>query len=199
MTKGLMEALVKWQALKPEIKFDATNPHFKSKYASLAGIIKAVKPALEECGLAYAHTVAGGRIWTLLMHPESEGMLISERPLPDSGKIQDEGSHVTYQKRYQLVALLGLAGEEDNDGSTANVSALPRATKKNIEGAISNVEKGMKSGNRQVIDLVRANFQVDTAQLRELFEAEYFHFEERMTALVEKLENAGYEVKKVKS
>ncbi len=193
-----MEALVKWQERKPEIKFDATNPHFKSKYASLAGIIKTVKPVLAECGLAYAHTVVGGRIWTLLMHPESEGMLIAERPLPESGKVQDEGSVITYQKRYQLAALLGIAGEEDNDGNTANIGSLPRATKKQVESAITNVEKGMASGNRQVIDVMRSNVQLDTAQLRELFEAEYFHFEERMTALVERMENAGYEVKKVK-
>lgn len=198
MTKGFMEALVKWQENKPDIKFDANNPHFKSKYASLAGIIKAIKAPLSECGITYVHTVVGGRIWTLLMHPETEGQLVAERPLPDSGTIQNEGSVITYQKRYQLAALLGIAGEEDTDGNNATATSLPRATKKQVEGAITNVEKGMASGNRQVIDLMRANYQIDTAQLRELFEAEYFHFEERMTALMEKMENAGYDVKKTK-
>ena len=115
ITKGLMEALAKWQANKPAVDLDGNNPHFKSKYATLGNIIKTIQPILADCGLTYVQTVQGGNIVTVLMHPESEGVLVSERPIPDYQKVQDEGSFITYQKRYQLSALLGIATESDTD------------------------------------------------------------------------------------
>jgi hypothetical protein len=200
LTKEMMSALVEWHAKKPEVNFDSEikSKSYTVKYASLGAIVKAIKPVLKEVGLSYTHLVTNGRVVTILMHGESGGVLYSERPLPDNANMQDEGARITYQKRYQLSAMLGISTEEDKDAPDVAGGSLPRATKKQIDSAITNVEKGMASGNRQVVDIMRSNVQLDTSQLRELFEAEYFYFEERMTSLVERMENAGYEVKKVK-
>ena len=197
ITKGLMEALAKWQSQKPSVDLDGSNPHFKSKYATLANIIKTVQPILADCALTYVQTVNGGNIVTVLMHPESEGVLVSERPIPEFNKVQDEGSFITYQKRYQLSALLGIATESDTDGNGVEkqkVTALPKATDAQIDNAINGKTKGMASGNRQVIDLVLASLTIDSAQMRRLVEAEYRYFPDRLTGVVLLLEELGYTV-----
>jgi hypothetical protein len=197
MTKGLMEALGKWQEVKPPVDLDGNNPHFKSKYATLANIIKTVQPILAQCGLTYVQAVQGGNIITVLMHPKSEGVMVSERPIPEYTKVQDEGSFITYQKRYQLSALLGIATDSDTDGNGVEkqkATALPKAIDAQIENAITGGTKGMASGNRQVIDLVLAGLTVDSAQVRRLVEAEYRHFPDRLTAVVLLLEELGYVV-----
>ena len=198
LTKGMMEALVKWQGVKPEIKFDATNPHFKSKYASLAGIIKAVKDDLSGCGLSYTHLVTNGQIVTLLMHPESEGVMVSSRPLPDGGKVQDEGSLITYQKRYQLAAMLGIAGEEDTDAQNISTGGKPRASEQEIQTCIVHEKQGMKAGNKQAFERLYSARQLDSAQIRLLMFEELFMFEDMTAKLIDRMEALGYEIKKVK-
>jgi hypothetical protein len=196
ITKGLMEALAKWQKVKPSVDLDGSNPHFKSKYATLANIIKTVQPILADCGLTYIQLVAGNEIRTLLMHPESEGCVVSERPIPDLSKVQDEGSFITYQKRYQLSALLGIATDSDNDGqgvAKEKVSALPRATEAQIKNAI---EKGIAAGNKQTIDTMVAKYTLDSSQLRRLVLAEIEYFDDRIVEVLVLLQGMGYLIEK---
>lgn len=194
-----MEALTKWQEKKPSVDLDGNNPHFKSKYATLANIIKTIQPILAECGLTYVQTVNGGNISTILMHPESDGLLVSERPIPDFNKVQDEGSFITYQKRYQLSALLGIATESDTDGEGVDKggsTAKPRATETQMTYAMNNPEKGMPAGNRQVLDTMLTKYTLSSADVRSLVEAEYIHFPDRMEHLIGLLEGHGYELVK---
>ena len=194
-----MEALTKWQEKKPSVELDGKNPHFNSKYATLANIIKTIQPILAECGLTYVQTVNGGNISTILMHPESDGLLVSERPIPDFNKVQDEGSFITYQKRYQLSALLGIATESDTDGEGVDKggsTAKPRATETQMTYAMNNPEKGMPAGNRQVLDTMLTKYTLSSADVRSLVEAEYIHFPDRMEHLIGLLEGHGYELVK---
>lgn len=196
ITKGLMEALAKWQKVKPSVDLDGSNPHFKSKYATLANIIKTVQPILADCGLTYIQLVAGNEIRTVLMHPESEGCVVSERPIPDLSKVQDEGSFITYQKRYQLSALLGIATDSDNDGqgvAKEKVSALPRATEAQIKNAI---DKGIAAGNKQTIDTMVAKYTLDSSQLRRLVLAEIEYFDDRIVEVLVLLQGMGYLIEK---
>lgn len=196
ITKGLMEALAKWQKVKPSVDLDGSNPHFKSKYATLANIIKTVQPILADCGLTYIQLVAGNEIRTILMHPESEGCVVSERPIPDLSKVQDEGSFITYQKRYQLSALLGIATDSDNDGqgvAKEKVSALPRASEAQIKNAI---EKGIAAGNKQTIDTMVAKYTLDSSQLRRLVLAEIEYFDDRIVEVLVLLQGMGYLIEK---
>lgn len=199
ITKGLMEALGKWQTEKPSVELDGQNPHFKSKYATLANIIKTVQPILSTCGLTYVQLVKGSQISTILMHPESEGVIVSERPIPEMSKVQDEGSFITYQKRYQLSALLGLATDSDSDGNNLvkeKKSALPTATDSQIDNVINGTKKGMASGNAQALDLALSSWTLNSSHVRRLVEAEYLHFPERLTTVVLILHELGYEVTK---
>ena len=52
-TPSLAAALVKAQAQMQHAELDGSNPHFKSKYATLSAVIDAVKGPLTDNGISY--------------------------------------------------------------------------------------------------------------------------------------------------
>ena len=116
-------------AIAPALK-DATNPHYRSHYASLASIVEAVRPALAANGLSVVQTPlaapAGSiALETRLLHASGEwiGGVASIRLVKDDA--QGAGSGLTYLRRYALAAMVGVTTTEDDDANAA--SAPPRA------------------------------------------------------------------------
>ena len=128
----IMPAFIKAQGnFAPALK-SATNPHFKSKYVALDGVIDAVAGPLREQGIAIMQMtdIEGARtiLVTRLIH-ESGEWLGSRYPVhPVKADPQGEGSALTYARRYALMALVGIAPEDD-DGNAA-VKAVQGAAKK---------------------------------------------------------------------
>jgi hypothetical protein len=117
-------------AMKPAVK-DATNPHFRSKYADLAANVEAAREPMAANGLSAIQqpvTVDGGvAVTTRLLH--SSGQWIEFEPLTVPFSKADAhgiGSATTYARRYALGAALGLVAEDD-DGNTAVAPAKARA------------------------------------------------------------------------
>jgi hypothetical protein len=111
------------------------------KYATLDGLIDTIKAHLAKNGLSYFQSANATEttieITTLLMHKSGEW--IESHPVsfsrPDN-KPQTIGSLITYGRRYGLSAALGIASEEDDDGSkaqNATKNAKPSAPKKVAE------------------------------------------------------------------
>jgi hypothetical protein len=130
-------ALVKFQSqLKPVAK-EAENPFFKSSYADLSSILKAVIPVLTSNGLAVIQPlkVVDDRVIliTKLIH-ESGETIESEMILPHNADPQKYGSLITYYKRYQIQALLGINTEEDDDGNSVSkpVYSQPKTPEQRI-------------------------------------------------------------------
>ena len=102
---------------------DGVNPHFKSKYATLPGVLQAVRPLLAKHKLAVCQTpeLQEGKLVlkTRLLHAEGE-TIESVMPLPESANMQALGSALTYARRYALTCVLGCAGDEDDDGHEAS-------------------------------------------------------------------------------
>ena len=111
------DALVAFQKAGVTISKNAVNPHFRSKYADLPGIIKAINPVLSEIGLSITHRVVGSELVTALATDEDK--IESSFPLFGS-KPQEFGSSITYAKRYNIGALLNLDIDDDDDGNQAN-------------------------------------------------------------------------------
>lgn len=116
----LVKALSKAQAEFTKAAWDKTNPHFKSRYASLEAVHEAIKGPMAKHGLAVSHLlrIEGGIsiMRTTLFH-ESGEWIACELPL-SSEKLspQQMGSFLTYFRRYTLCCLLAIpSGEEDND------------------------------------------------------------------------------------
>lgn len=110
---------------------DGVNPHFRSKYASLPGVLQAVRPLLAKHKLAVtqAPEIRDGKLvmLTRLMHADGE-VIDSAMPLPESTNMQALGSAMTYARRYSLTALLGVAGDEDDDGNASTPAPPTKAT-----------------------------------------------------------------------
>ncbi len=118
----LYKALVKFQGeMKPVVK-DAWNPHFKSNFADISGIIQAASPLLAKNGLGFLQTmrVDGDRniLQTRIIHA-SGGSELSEIVIPQQNDPQKLGALITYLKRYQLQAALGIPTEDDDAESVA--------------------------------------------------------------------------------
>ena len=119
-------ALVAFQAELPDVSKGSTNPAFKSKYADLADVTKAVFPVLAKHGLAFTtapdDTGDGLVLRYALVHTSGEAIR-GVWPLPDGAKAQELGSWITYGRRYCLSAVTGVTPDEDDDGNKATGAA----------------------------------------------------------------------------
>jgi hypothetical protein len=136
----LAQALVKAQGVMENAEEDAENPHFRSKFASLASVRRAVRKPLADNGLAYVQTVryAEGvvEVETRLLH-ESGQWLGDTLPVPcPQATAQAVGSAISYGRRYSLMAITGIAPEED-DGEAAQPA---RERPASLKPALSPVE-----------------------------------------------------------
>lgn len=123
--KELATALAKAQATIQPANKNATNPHFRSKYADLGAIWDACRKPLADNGLSIVQmpTDSGdGRValTTMLLHISGEyiSSTCSTRLQQDSA--QGVGSALTYLRRYALAAMVGIVADEDDDGNAAS-------------------------------------------------------------------------------
>ena len=118
----LLPALIAARNEMPRVIKDSENPHFRSKYADLAGCLEACEPSLGKHGLAVLQTPrwADGSLSleTTLAHISGE-WISSEYPMPaDYSRPQTVGAALTYARRYAYLCIVGKAPEDD-DGETA--------------------------------------------------------------------------------
>jgi hypothetical protein len=130
--KGIATALAKAQAEMGKALKQSNNPHFKTKYADLGNVMDACLPALNAAGIAVIQPTGedehGRYVETILIHGESGESLACRVPLIVSkNDMQGYGSAVTYGRRYGLMAMAGIAPEDD-DGNAA-AAAAPKAPK----------------------------------------------------------------------
>jgi hypothetical protein len=129
----IVKALVAAQAEIGAAKFDATNPYFKSRYATLGAVIDASRPALTKHGLAVTQPawIESGTVTveTILVHSSGE-WLGSAMALPlGTGKEnsieQIAGKTISYLRRYGYASLVGIYADEDTDGEPPRSNATP--------------------------------------------------------------------------
>lgn len=134
--KELATALSKVQASVKKAIRNCNNPFFKSKYADLESVWDACRDALTSNGFSVAQMLGqtpDGKpsLTTILAHSSGE-FYQTEAPLPVAkGGAQDIGSAVTYFKRFQLSALVGIADQDDDDAeSTTEKETNPASPRK---------------------------------------------------------------------
>lgn len=117
-------ALAAAQAEMQALIKGADNPHFKSKYADLADVVAAVRPALSKHGICYFHVPmdapnGGYAVKTVLAHGASGTVIEAVVPLVGSlANMQGYKSATTYAKRIGLESVTGVAPDDD-DGNEA--------------------------------------------------------------------------------
>jgi hypothetical protein len=120
--KSLAIAMCKAQSEMGGAHKGANNPFFKSKYADLGEVVKAVKEPFATNGLSYAQFPIndGDRIGveTILMHETGEWLMNRFTVKATKQDAQGAGSVITYCRRYGLQAIAGIPSEDD-DGNGA--------------------------------------------------------------------------------
>ena len=144
---------------------DSNNPFFKSTYADLTSVIKALKEPFANHGLSYVQlpvTSEGGKgigVSTMLMH--SSGQWIQSEYLLPMDKItpQGAGSAITYARRYALQAMAGIPAVDDDAESAMLRNEPPappvkRVSKKLAQDVVALVISSEASG--ETSELVEA-------------------------------------------
>lgn len=132
---SLFEALLAFQAEVGNVSKDKENTFFKSNYADLSAVKAEAQPYLTKHGLAViqspGYLVVGEKLYdtldTKVVHAksgDSEKSVLVLKPVKQDPQAQ--GSAITYARRYQFMALLGLVADDDDDGNAASAPA-PKA------------------------------------------------------------------------
>lgn len=158
--KEIGKALGAFHKIMRVVGKSETNPFFKSKYASLATILTAIKEPLDGAGLVFTQFPTGeNEMTTTIIHPASgEWMSGTFKMTPSKNDPQGQGSVITYQRRYALGAILGLNIDEDDDGNQASTPA-PKAV-------INTVKEVPEPKKRELMNLLK-EIGVDPLKLQD--------------------------------
>jgi hypothetical protein len=172
--KELAAALVKIGAELKNPALDATNPHFKSKYPSLAGVRDTIAPVAAKHGVFIAQNLVtderGVGCETILIHASGQQMKFGPLFLPASkADPQGFGSCATYARRYSLLAAFNVVGDEDDDANagTAAHNNRPAVPAQRAEHArAQTIPPGARLASEKQIKLVR--FRLDKSGASEM-------------------------------
>ena len=173
----LSTALCKAQSEMGGAVKDAKNPFFKSSYADLTSVIKAIKEPFANNGLSYAQfpvTSEGGKgigVNTILMHTsgqflESEFYLPTVKQDPQSG-----GSCITYARRYALQSMAGIpTADDDAESSMLRVEAKQPTEADLCKDAVNRNRKSVNAIKDYLVDPTDDNIQLAREAFGEIIE-----------------------------
>ncbi|MFZ9570349.1 MAG: ERF family protein [Vulcanococcus sp.] len=189
--KELPAALAKFQAEHHAAGKDGKGNY--GTYTTLAGALNAVQPATAY-GLSHVQVIEPISdelmvLKTLLLHNSGES-ITSALPLPirsqgRGNEMQAMGSALTYARRYGLLAIYGLAGDDDDAESTTQLPAVksvkttptpaqgskaPATAKEPPEKA---AEPGVSQTTRKEVLAVLVELRKADPELFATFETEY--------------------------
>ena len=121
---NIAAALAKARAQFDPIHFDSENPHFKSKFASLAAIMAATDGALSDNGIAPVFMPGNGPEGAVggtlrLVHDSGDSIEATFYVPPGKHDAQGYGACLTYVHRYLLRSMLNVSADMDDDGNQA--------------------------------------------------------------------------------
>lgn len=124
----LFKALAEAQAEIENAGKNATNPHFKSKYADLAEVLTTIRETLPKHGLSLVQSPSYdgsmASVTTILAHAGGGYITATASCVPAKSDAQGIGAATTYLRRYSAAAMAGIA-QEDDDGQAAAHTGKP--------------------------------------------------------------------------
>ncbi len=120
----LFKAMSRAQAAMKGAVKDATNPHFRSRYADLESVIEAIRKPFADNGLCFFQRVAEERLVTTICHESGEMFECAVPLIIAKNDMQGVGSAITYARRYGLAAAAGVS-QTDDDGNAACEAPKP--------------------------------------------------------------------------
>jgi hypothetical protein len=150
LASALVAALADLTVIEKGHTADAGS--YKYDYADIADVVKRTRPPLAEHGiivLTPVHDHGNGLACTVTMlHTSGDRLDFGPFPFPHGRDAQATGSMVTYHRRYALVAALGMAAGDDDDGAAAQARTEtyapppdPRVSTANAEALVAKCEQ----------------------------------------------------------
>lgn len=125
---NIYEVILAFQLDPPSLLKDTSGqvgPR-RYKYVDLNQVVeRVVRERLNKMGCIVIQPFAGAELKTTIMHVASGTSIESSVILPDATTPQDAGKATTYMRRYSLVSMLCLVGDDDDDAQ--GWSPAPRA------------------------------------------------------------------------
>jgi hypothetical protein len=148
--QDFMEDLIKLQSEIHNPTNTAINPFLKSKYAPLNEILNMVRELCNKNNFFLSQDISGDgefiKVQTSIVHKTGQAIKSNVLEIkPDKKGIQGAGAAITYMRRYQLLSLLGIAGEDDNDGENTEKEQVKSAPKSVKKSAPTKTKKTPKS------------------------------------------------------
>jgi len=154
-TPTIHTKLLAFQRLGISVKKDGSNPHFKSKYATLNEVLDKVKKPLNDMGVLIIFTPQTEGLGTSLYDTDSGTEVTAFMKYTNCDTPQKTLSCNTYFRRGSLVSLLGLE-DEDDDGNTASAPTPPKRENKQPETTITRTWGGVKPFIEEPIEKIKA-------------------------------------------
>lgn len=112
----------------------AVDPIYKGsraqygKYADLQTVLQTITPVLSEHGLFLSQSFDCSVLQTTLYHLSGESISSACKLIVADGRnpLHTWGAAVTYQRRYAVLSLLGLATEDDDGDSIEHRTTKPK-------------------------------------------------------------------------
>lgn len=155
--KNLFKAIAAFQQEVPVIH-KATQGYGYS-YADLPAIFEVINPLMQKHGLGFTQTVNGTQLCTTVFHVESGELIEGCADIPQSVELkgmnsfQVLGSAITYMRRYQLSAMLGLVTDKDTDAG--GQQAKPTAQTPQQKPITTHVKTEVKEGDKVFLAILK--------------------------------------------
>lgn len=188
----LAAALAAFQAEVKDPSRDGQNPHFRSKYVQIDGLLAAVRPMLAKNGLSIVQSTGGNgqdiSVTTEIMHTSGE-WIRTDALMIKPAKADPQGcmSAITYSRRYSLSAALGVAWDDDDDGEAASTPKLKAKSKAGSLRAIAAAAKELGATPDDLKEVMRRHY--NKASSNELTDAEAADMEKNFVSYVAEIKD----------
>lgn len=127
-------ALAKAQGCIEGATKDRVNPAFRSKYADLGAVWDACREHLSANGIAVTQPIThrDGAMYVVTRLTHASGQFMQDEGMPlllGKQDMQGLGSAITYARRYGLMAMVGIAPEDDDGQEAVKNATAPKAAK----------------------------------------------------------------------
>jgi len=168
MDKQLAKALADFQQEVPAI-FKGTAG-YGYKYADLPAILSVINPLMQKHKLGFTQLVGSYQLTTAIYHVETGQAIETTMDIPQGvvlkgmNDFQVLGSAISYCKRYQLSAILGLVTDADTDAAGEQLkAALPKISDARFKAALKAIEDGTYE-----VETLKSKFSLSNEQLKQL-------------------------------
>ncbi len=185
----LSEALSKFQGEVKNPQKNKKNPHCNSKYADFPEVLEVCKEPLTKNGLAVTQHIGQViqmnadkqkseiPVTTILLHKSGQyigstcSMVVKPFQAKGGGYLpedtQADASATTYIRRYSYMAILGIAGDEDDDGNSASGNGNSEKPQEKVTSGKEGENKISEGQRKRLWAISNANQDLISSVLKE--------------------------------